>query len=180
MPGSTIDVAIELIIPDNTAFTTLRALQALGYSELEHVHRADYLGLLTSPGAPGSEEVVHALSRAEVVFNPNKHRLLYASADRPPSERPAEWEALVTDLEPEDERLRKLLVTTFRMPYLETVSRGVVWHLSERAAPASHERTLWACDALLANPVSQRYQVRPRPQRIAFREQLASAANERP
>jgi phosphoribosylformylglycinamidine (FGAM) synthase PurS component len=180
MGGSSIELAIELVIPDNTAFTTLRALQALGYPELEQVQRADSLGLTIGPAAPEAPEVVRAVSRAEVIFNPNKHRLSYAADEQRSTADAGACEALVRDLDPEDERLRKLLATTFVMPYLQAVRRGVLWRLSERGGrPASAERTRWACESLLANAVSQRYQVRPRVQHTLFREQLAGTANPR-
>lgn len=163
-----IDVAIELIIPDNTAFTVLRALRQLGYAELASVERSDHV-FLTVPDAAPVEKVVEQLSRAEVLFNPNKHRLSYA-AQSAKDVAPPEFEALVRERDENTERLRALLVTTFGMAALGGLERAVGWRLWEAGSSASRERLEWACKTLLANPVSQRFEIRRRPVRMQVGE----------
>jgi phosphoribosylformylglycinamidine (FGAM) synthase PurS component len=186
--SSTLDVAIEPAIPDNTAFTVLRTLRKLGYEELQTVSRADHL-LLTvresDDAAITPLRVAEALSKAEVLFNPNKHRLAYASGGAATLDGSDEYEALVSDKDDDARRLLSLLRTTFGMDYLESVTRGVVWQLHERERAAPAERLLWACRMLLSNAVSQVCQVRVRPKRITLgplgqsvREQNVGTAKE--
>lgn len=169
-----LDVAIEPIITDNTAFTVLTALRHLGYTELESVWRADHLMLDLTREEP-AEEVVARLSRAEIIFNPNKHRLRYAQAGEP-APRSDTFEALVRDRNENNERLVTTLRTTFGIGGLHALERSVAWRLYDRGGPATMERLEWACQALLANPISQTYEIRSAPE---YRElgEPASAAS---
>ncbi len=171
-----LDVAIEPIVTDNTAFTVLTALRQLGYAELERVWRADHL-LLELSGDGSAEEVVARLSRAEIVFNPNKHRLRYAIAGVRAA-RGEMFEALVRDRDENNDRLVATLRTTFGIAGLRALERSMAWRLDDRAGPATMKRLEWACQALLANPISQTYEIRPAPE---YRElgEPASAASKR-
>jgi len=158
----TIDAAIELIIPDNTAFTVLTALRHLGYRNLTKVERAEHVILsVTDDAAP--EHVIAQLSRAEVLFNPNKHRMSYATSSEMSAAKPPQFEAVVRDNDENNDRLVTLLSRTFGMTALRGLSRAVGWRLYDEAGPAARERLEWACRSLLANPISQSYDIRPRP-----------------
>lgn len=169
-----IDAMIELIIPDNAAFTVLTALHQLGYANLNRVERSEHFTLtVTDDETP--ETVVVQLSRAEVVFNPNKHRLLYALEGTAQPARPAEFEAFVRDKDEDNSRLVTLLSGTFGMTALRRLERSVGWRLYDERGPTGRERLEWACRVLLANPISQVVDVRPRPVRHPLGE-LADAA----
>lgn len=169
-----LDIAIEPIITDNTAFTVLTALRSLGYEELSHVERADHV-VLDLEGSLGAQAVAEKVSRAEILFNPNKHRLTYASADAP-SAKPVDFEALVRDKDEDNRRLAGALSTTFGIHGLLGLERAVAWHLIEKGGGATRERLEWACSALLANPVSQTHQIRPRPAYVALGGPAANAS----
>jgi phosphoribosylformylglycinamidine (FGAM) synthase PurS component len=171
-----IDVAIELIIPDNTAFTVLTALRHLGYDDLKKVGRSEHVLLGVADGAE-PEEIVHAVSRAEVLFNPNKHRMSYAVDAAAQASVPPEFEAIVQDKDENNGRLVALLAGTFGMTALRELSRGVGWRLYDERGPAARERLEWACLTLLANPISQAYDIRPRPLRRQVRELTHDVAN---
>ncbi|MDQ6779531.1 MAG: hypothetical protein M3Z37_00020 [Candidatus Eremiobacteraeota bacterium] len=175
-PGSTLDVAIELVIPDNTAHTALVALRRLGYGDLMAVERAEHYRIRLSAQAPQVEAVIGQLARAEVLFNPNKHRLSYAV--EPATVFSDRFEALVHDSEELSDRLQRLLAVTFGMPYVVALSCGVLWRLQDADAPASAERLRWACATLLSNAVSQKSEVRPALSRTGFREPQPAAANQ--
>jgi phosphoribosylformylglycinamidine (FGAM) synthase PurS component len=168
-----IDIAIELIIPDNTAFTVLTALRHLGYVDLETVERAEHI-ILTVDDRAQPSDLVARLARAEVVFNPNKHRLSYAVEGAPPAQ-PAELEALVSDKDEDNSRLVRLLTTTFGVSGVRGIERAVGWRLRDTHGAASRERLEWACRELLSNRISQRYDIRPRPQATSVRETAAVA-----
>jgi phosphoribosylformylglycinamidine (FGAM) synthase PurS component len=170
-----IDVAIEPIIPDNTAFTVLTALRELGYERLSRVERSEHVFITVSERTP-VKAVIGGLAKAEVLFNPNKHRMCYALPDARSAE-PHEFEAFVRDKDENNARLRELLVTTFGLPNLLDIERAVGWRLYEREGSASHERLEWACTALLCNPVSQCYDIRRRPVRTQVGEPAGFAAN---
>lgn len=169
-----IDLAIELIIPDNTAFTVLTALRQLGYSELAGVERSEHIFLTIADGASG-DTVVKQLSRAEVLFNPNKHRMSYAPENARDIE-PPEFEALVRDKDENNEPIRELLVTTFGVSSVIGLERAVGWRLHEGKDFAGHDRLEWACKALLCNPVSQFFEICRRKERRQVRELAARAA----
>jgi phosphoribosylformylglycinamidine (FGAM) synthase PurS component len=173
----TIDVAIELIIPDNTAFTVLTALRRLGYEDLTRVERSEHVVLHVAPDA-SPEAVVAQLSRAEVLFNPNKHRMSYVVGSGAELVRPPEFEALVRDKDEDNARLVALLSTTFGMSALADVVRGVGWRLYDESGPATADRLTWACQMLLANPISQAYDIRPRPVRRQVGELRSAVAKE--
>jgi phosphoribosylformylglycinamidine (FGAM) synthase PurS component len=152
------EFAIELTVPDNTAFTVLTALQRLGYQELERVERAELLRLRLSDGSMSARECGAALTHAEVVFNPNKHRLSRADAAGSGA-----FEAVVEDKDDDPAPLCELLSSHFGVQGLEGVERAIAWRLYEKASASSAQRLDWACRTLLANPFSQTYAVRERP-----------------
>jgi phosphoribosylformylglycinamidine (FGAM) synthase PurS component len=190
-----IDATIELVIPDNTAFTVRSALRHLGYENLTKVERSEHL-MLTVTDSASPQGLVSQLSRAEVLFNPNKHRLRYAvvgtynDVDRASStasgrpeggqlhsdSEPAEFEALVYDKDDNTDRLLRSLTGVFGMSGLLGIERAVGWRLFDENGSASRERLEWACNALLCNSVSQRYDIRPRPLRHAIGELHGAAS----
>jgi phosphoribosylformylglycinamidine (FGAM) synthase PurS component len=173
---TTIDVAIELIIPDNTAFTVLTALRHLGYEDLARVERSDHVVLTVADDAR-PQEVAAQLSRAEVLFNPNKHRMSYAVGSAPERAPLLEYEALVHDKDEDNARLVALLSGTFGMSALQGIERAVGWRLYD-AGPATADRLQWACQTLLANPISQGYDIRPRPVRHQVGELQTAVAKD--
>jgi phosphoribosylformylglycinamidine (FGAM) synthase PurS component len=170
-----IDVAIEPIIVDNTAFTVLSALRELGYGLLSKVERWEHVIVTVSEGTP-VKAVIGDLAKAEVLYNPNKHQMSYALPDARHIE-PPEFEAFVRDKDENNDRLRELLVTTFGLPNLLDIERAVGWRLNERERSAPLEQLEWACATLLCNPVSQRYEIRRRPVRAQVGEPARLAAN---
>jgi phosphoribosylformylglycinamidine (FGAM) synthase PurS component len=153
-----VELAIDLTVPDNTAFTVLTALRGLGYRDLERVERSDILRLRLRDGAMSTEDCARAITHAEVVFNPNKHRLSVAKIGEADQR-----EAVVTEKDDDNSRLISLLSARFGVRGLEEMERATAWRLYETGASASEERLAWACSILLANPYSQSYVVRRRP-----------------
>lgn len=158
----TIEVAVELVIPDNTAYTVAVALRQLGYPELARVERVDLYRFEIEPGAAAT--FLERLARAEVIFNPNKHRLSYA----PPSDAAAgsggaatQYEAVISERDDDTAALVHLLRGPFGISELRGLKRAVVWRLFEAGGAAPKDRLEWACAALLCNRISQTYVVRP-------------------
>ena len=112
------EFAIELTVPDNTAFTVLTALRGLGYRELERVERADLLRLRLRENAMSVDECARSLLRAEIVFNPNKHRLTYARAGTASTA-----EAIVVDKDDDASALCELLSASNAQPHGVSSSR---------------------------------------------------------
>jgi len=154
------EFAVELTVGDNTAFTVRGALRALGYDELERVERADILRLHVADDGLSVDEIGAALTRAEVLFNPNKHRLVRAAL-------PATslHEAVVSDVDDDASALAELLRERFGISGLERIERATAWRLYEQAGAAGAERLTWACRTLLANAYSQTFVVRSSPTR---------------
>jgi phosphoribosylformylglycinamidine (FGAM) synthase PurS component len=157
-----LEFAIDLTVPDNTAFTVLTALRSMGYADLTRVERSSLLRLAISKGAMAADECGRALTHAEIVFNPNKHRLSFATdaqTDRA--------EAVVADKDDDTESLKEMLAERFGIRGLQHVERATAWRLFEGDDPAPAERLEWACANLLANPYSQTCEVRVRPAYLA-------------
>ena len=153
-----LEFAVALAVPDNTAFTVLTALRGLGYRDLEKVERLELLRLQLGDGTMTADECAKALTRAEIVFNPNKHRLWLAGTGEAD-----EWEAVVVDKDDDNSGLSGLLTAHFGIRGLERVERATAWRLREKTGPASEKRLDWACRSLLANPHSQLYSIRRQP-----------------
>lgn len=162
-----LEVAVDLIVPDNTAYTVLVSLRQLGYGALERVERSQILRLGADARAADAARIVEQLTHAEVLFNPNKHRMNHAPAHSEPTNPngSADWEALVTDRDDDTSGLVRLLRGPFGMRELRSLTRGVAWRLHEAHGPAPKQRLEWACRELLANPYSQTFVVRPMPMR---------------
>jgi phosphoribosylformylglycinamidine (FGAM) synthase PurS component len=160
-----LEVAIDLTIPDNTAYTVRVALAQLGYAGLERVERTDIFRLSIVDAQARSEDIARALTRAEVVFNPNKHRLSYTVGDGSSSTIVGEWEAVVADRDDDTTRLQRVLRERFGIRGLGRLDRLTAWRLYEAGRPASKDRLEWACRVLLCNAYSQSSSVRARPDR---------------
>ena len=181
--GYDLEAAVGLLIADNTAFTARSALRALGYQELDEVRRATLYRLQLDRTARSPEDVVAALMRAEVLFNPNKHQLSYAGVHERSSlpdstEGRAAYEAVVFDLDDDSSRLASLLQEHFGLTELSSLSRGIAWTLFEGGAGAGADRHRWACAQLLCNPYSQSFEVRQAPLRSVVRELVPRPANQ--
>ena len=159
------EFAVELTVGDNTAFTVRGALRGLGYSDLERVERSELFRLKLPDGGLSVEKCAAALTRAEVVFNPNKHRLAHSST--PDSDV---YEAVVSDVDDDSTALADLLRDRFGIDGLQGVERATAWRLYESSGkPADAKRLEWACASLLANKFSQTFAVRRSPTRIAVK-----------
>jgi phosphoribosylformylglycinamidine (FGAM) synthase PurS component len=167
------EAAIDLSITDNTAYTVLVALRQLGYESLHAVERSEIYRLdLRDDASP--DAIARVLTRAEVIFNPNKHRLSYHADDGTAGADPGEeWEAVVKDRDDDTTRLRTLLVDRFDVRGLNAIERSTAWRLYESERPAPKERLEWACRMLLCNPHSQIATICARPHRASVGESAA-------
>ena len=125
--------AVELKIPDNEAFTAMRALQRLGVA-VARVQRAD---ILLFSGDESEERLAASIERDERLFNPNKHRL-----ERLPSARPREGEVWIEAID---------------APRSLPMRRLVGWRLCDNAGkPLGNDDLDAACARLLCNPAIER------------------------
>ena len=125
--------AVELKIPDNEAYTAMRALQRLGVA-VARVQRADILVFEREE----SDEALSALiERDERLFNPNKHRL-----ERLPGAHPRDGEVWVEMLD---------------APRSAPMRRLVGWRLFDHdGKPLGGADLDAACTRLLCNPAIER------------------------
>lgn len=158
-----VEAAVDLSIPDNTAFTVLRALRSLGYDALTRVERTELYRFNLADTRQTRADIADKIRHAEVIFNPNKHRLSIAGETG--QSESADWEAVVTDRDDDTTRLAHLLAERFGLQGLRSLEQAIAWRLFEDGRSASKERLDWACRALLCNPHSQTSAVRARPHR---------------
>jgi phosphoribosylformylglycinamidine (FGAM) synthase PurS component len=121
-------VAINLKIPDNTAYTALTTLQRLGVG----VARVERSEILVIPWDRDVQLLAAEIERDEAIFNPNKHRITMLDEVAP---RPGEiW-----------------IEETGR------AGRFVGWRLIDAAGkPAARDVLAAAAERLLCNPAIER------------------------
>ena len=125
--------AVELKIPDNEAYTAMRALQRLGV-EVARVQRAD---ILVFNREESDERLGEMIERDERLFNPNKHRL----------ER-------LLDMHP---RGGEVWIEMLDAPRSAPLRRLVGWRLFDHAGNPLGDADLdAACARLLCNPAIER------------------------
>jgi len=151
----------------------LATRRELGYNALERVERSEIIRLQADAQPSDAVSIIERVTHAEILFNPNKHRMSYATPSKQTAvgaatpNGAAEWEALVTDRDDATAGLVHLLQGPFGIKELRSLNRGVAWRLYEAHGPAPKERIEWACRQLLANPFSQTFVARAVPLRIA-------------
>ena len=121
-------VAINLKIPDNTAYTTLTTLQRLGV-DVARVERSEILVI----GWDRDVKLLAAeIERDEAIFNPNKHRL-----------------TVLDDVAP---RAGEIWIEE-----MGRAGRFIGWRLIDAAGkPASRDVLSAAAERLLCNPAIER------------------------
>lgn len=140
-------VAIELKIPDNTAFTALSALQRLGVA-VERVERGE-VWEVDDRGNPAT--LVERVAANPAIFNPNKHRIEL----RDDREGPQAGEAWITPADDGDmvgERLGGSGIAD-----VARAARWTAWRLRDASgAPVDRATLAGAVDRLLCNPAVEK------------------------
>ena len=70
MPAKTIELAVNLKMPDTTAITALQTLQKLGFKKIKNVKRYFYYKF-TIDG--NEEDFKSKISKVDILVNANKH-----------------------------------------------------------------------------------------------------------
>lgn len=143
---SLVVASVELKIPDNTAFTAYDALQRMGLHEVADVNRSE-VWIVDADALP--QEILGALTRTEIVFNPNKHALRSLQSDRPGAGEL--WVATPTR---SHERERRLLERS-GLDGIRSVESRVRWLLLDADGKPCRRETLERARDLLANPAYQ-------------------------
>jgi phosphoribosylformylglycinamidine (FGAM) synthase PurS component len=141
--------AIELTIPDNTAFTALVTLQRLGIA-CDEVRRADiYCFDVDEADAAGLDASVREI---ETIFNPNKHLLRIREARREPGEV---WIA-DRDEAPQSANETGLRIAGRRLAGVRSLRRRTAWRLRKDGRDVTENVLAAAVEGLLCNPAFQK------------------------
>jgi hypothetical protein len=136
--------AVSLTIPDNEAFTAFETLGRLGVSAARVV-RSDIWSFAVDEGAAG--DLAATIGSIETISNPNKHRLVERSSDRP--------EAGEVWIVPRDEA-PATQVAGRAIPGVSAIRRRTAWRLLDETgrdvAPDVLDR---AVETFLCNPAFQ-------------------------
>ena len=143
---SLVVASIELKIPDNTAFTAYDALVRMGLTEIGDVKHS-VVWIVDADALP--TEVQRALTRTEIIFNPNKHVLRALASDRP-----APGEIWVATPGRAHDRERHLLEQA-GLRGVRMVESRVRWLLLDRHGDPCSRAVLERAQDLLANPAYQ-------------------------
>ena len=138
--------AIELKIPDNTAFTALVALRRLGI-DVESVRRSE---IWQMEDAGDSQTFAQRVRANSAIFNPNKHRLIVLD-----DARPRAGEAWV-ERRQEGNEVREHLGGK-GIAGVTAARRCVGWQLTGAAGrPVRPETLRAAVEGLLCNPAIEK------------------------
>ena len=147
--------AIELTIPDNTAFTALVTLQRLGIP-CDEVRRAEIYTF--DVAAAHAEELDASIRQIETIFNPNKHVLRLREAHPEPGEV---WIADREELGEgaaiapgEDES--GLRIAGRRLAGVRALRRRTAWRLRKDGRDVPENVLATAVEGLLCNPAFQK------------------------
>jgi phosphoribosylformylglycinamidine (FGAM) synthase PurS component len=145
--------AIELTIPDNTAFTALVTLQRLGIA-CDEVRRADIYNFEVEDAC--AEELDASIRQIETIFNPNKHVLRVREA------HPQLGEVWIAD---RDEIAGAqapaaaesgLRIAGRRLAGVHALRRRTAWRLRKDGRDVSEKVLAAAVEGLLCNPAFQK------------------------
>jgi phosphoribosylformylglycinamidine (FGAM) synthase PurS component len=150
--------AIELTIPDNTAFTALVTLQRLGIA-CDEVRRADIYRFDVDDDR--AEQLDASIRQIETIFNPNKHVLRAREphpqagevwiADRDePAARPAEGDAAPGDAE------NGLRIAGRQLAGVHSLRRMTAWRLRKDGRDVPENVLAAAVEGLLCNSAFQK------------------------
>jgi phosphoribosylformylglycinamidine (FGAM) synthase PurS component len=141
--------AIELTIPDNTAFTALVTLQRLGIP-CDDVRRAEIYTF--DVDAAHAEELDASIRQIETIFNPNKHVLRLREAHPQPGEV---WIA-DRDEAPAVDSENGLRIAGRLLAGVRSLRRRTAWRLRKDGRDVSENVLATAVDGLLCNPAFQK------------------------
>lgn len=141
---STRTFAVSLTIPDNEAFTALEALGRLGIPAARVV-RSDIWQFDVDDAR--AADLARTIAAIETIHNPNKHRLVERSGERP--------DAGEVWIAPRDEA-PATLVAGRAIPGVTGVRRRTAWRLLDDSGhDVSSEHLAGAVETFLCNPAFQ-------------------------
>jgi phosphoribosylformylglycinamidine (FGAM) synthase PurS component len=141
--------AIELTIPDNTAFTALVTLQRLGI-ECDEVRRADIYCFEVEEAHVA--ELDTSIRQIETIFNPNKHVLRIREARVEPGEVWIAGRLEPPELEPES----GLRIAGRQLAGVRALRRRTSWRLRKDGRDVPENVLAAAVEGLLCNPAFQK------------------------
>lgn len=146
---TTIQLAVGLKIPDNTALSALRALHEMGLSAIAKLKREQFYEFEAS----GDEKAVkERLAKTDVLVNANKNTVRF---DKKKEDK--EVQVLVRDKE-HPMGLLKTLRERLGLTEVEDVRHGVLWTLTVEGGNPSETAKL-AAEQLLSNRHYQEYSI---------------------
>ncbi len=141
--------AIELTIPDNTAFTALVTLQRLGVP-CDEVRRADIYVFEVAEERAG--ELDASVRQIETIFNPNKHVLRVRAA------HPEAGEVWIADREdaPQTAPSSAFRIAGRDLAGVRALHRRTAWRLRKDGRDVAENVLATAVERLLCNPAFQK------------------------
>ena len=151
MNQKTIEMAVTLKMPDNTAITALQTLQRMGFEKIKGAKRADYYKFLIEGDV---EKFKDKISKADVLVNTNKHLFSFAM------KKDASANILVKNTDDDGSGILSTLKDRLGFVGIKKAEKGVLWSLSidadEKDARKIAEK---AAKQLLVNENYQEYSI---------------------
>ena len=144
-----VELVVELLIPDNVAFTAFNALKRMGY-DIKELIRADYYHFVL-PDEVDIKDFSKRIKNVDILVNANKHK---AHIKRVGETEPGCFTVIVQDTE---ECLGLLNTLKERLGFneIEEMEKGTLWKLSVEDKDTAKEIT----EALLCSKHYQKYEI---------------------
>jgi phosphoribosylformylglycinamidine (FGAM) synthase PurS component len=143
------ELTVELLIPDNIAFTAFTALKRMGF-EIEQLKRADYYKFIL-PNETPIESFSDRIKKIDILVNANKHR---ATIRRPGEKTEGCFTVIVQDMD-EPAGLLFTLKERFGFTEIEELEKGTLWKLFVK----DRETAKRIAESLLYNKHYQKYEI---------------------
>ncbi|MBN1156348.1 hypothetical protein JXA85_01935 [Candidatus Woesearchaeota archaeon] len=145
-----IELAVELLIPDNVAFTAFNTLKKMGFG-IEELKRADYYKFVVSDDVD-FDEFSQKLGKVDVLVNANKHKATITRAGD--SYGDGCFIVVVQDID-EPIGLLTTLKERLGLSEIEEMEKGTMWKLFVK----DRETAKKIAEGLLYNRHYQKYEI---------------------
>jgi phosphoribosylformylglycinamidine (FGAM) synthase PurS component len=151
----TVQMAVGLKMPDNTAVTALFTLKDMGLTKLYQLCHATYYKFTIEGDLKDFKEKI---CKVDILVNSNKHACQFIDLGKKPHE--SQREILVKNLNQDNRSLLSTLQHRLGFKGIKSVEKGILWGLKFKAnEKESQEMAEKAAKELLASEHYQEYKI---------------------
>ncbi len=133
-----IEMMVSLIIPDNTALTSINVLHKMGYHKLLHLKREAYYKF-TYEG--DSKSFSEKISNVDILVNNNKHSVKFKKQSETFGD--SKTRILIKEIDDSGQSILSTLKNRFGFKNLKKVETGTIWALAIDDKPENITSIAW-------------------------------------